>query len=176
VFRYPFLHEGADLETRRTVRASLHESGYRIAPVTIDPYDWAYGDAYERCLERGLRTEAAAIRAAFLAEARAKLRWAMAEAEHIVNRPVRHVLLIHLGAIDADTIEELLTAYEQAGVHWITLDRALADPIYDEDPNVPGGGMFLFQLAEAKGVMPPPQPAAPGKLLETMCVPPRAEN
>jgi peptidoglycan-N-acetylglucosamine deacetylase len=171
VFRYPFLHEGLDLDTRKEVRTHLHRAGYRIAPVTIDPYDWAYGDAYERCLARGKTAEVEAIRAAFLSEARAKLWWAVAEAEHLAGRPIRHVLLLHPGVIDADTIDDLLTSYEKAGVQWITLDQALADPVYAQDPNVARGGMFLFQVAEAKGAMPPPQPAAPIRLLETLCVP-----
>lgn len=169
VFRYPFLHEGLTLEARDAVRAHLATSGYRIAPVTIDPYDWAYNDAYGRCLEKGDSAATDAVRQQFLSEARAKLRWAVAQGQALEGRPVRHVLLLHQGLIDADTIDALLTEYERLGVRWIPLSRALEDPIYAVNPNLPYGGMYLFQLHQLRGVPTPPPPLTPTALLAALC-------
>ena len=41
LFRYPSLIEGVDAESRTAIRRGLLGCGYRIAPVTVDFYDWA---------------------------------------------------------------------------------------------------------------------------------------
>lgn len=84
--------------------------------------------AYVRCLEQRDRQSQEAIRSTFLAEARSKLRWSDEEARAILGRPIPHILPLHLGAIDADAMDALLTDYERMGVRWISLDEALADP------------------------------------------------
>jgi peptidoglycan/xylan/chitin deacetylase (PgdA/CDA1 family) len=154
-FRYPFLREGKDAATREAVRAHLGARGYRIAHVTIDAWDWAYNETYVDCLRAGSEPGRAAVAAELVAESLAKLEWAVAASAQIAGRPVRHILLLHLGAVTGDTIEELLAAYERNGVRWITLDEAMADPIYTGDPRGSRGGGFLTQLLQARGMRPP---------------------
>jgi peptidoglycan/xylan/chitin deacetylase (PgdA/CDA1 family) len=50
VFRYPYLHEGDTLQKRRAVRRWLAAQGYQIAQVTVYFDDWAWNDAYARCV------------------------------------------------------------------------------------------------------------------------------
>jgi peptidoglycan-N-acetylglucosamine deacetylase len=161
LFRYPYLREGGDAATRAAVRTHLLSRGYRIAHVTVDPYDWAYNDPYVRCLDAASEQGRAAVRASFLAEAKVKLGWAAAAGATLAGRPVRHILLLHLGAIDADAIDELLTAYEAMNVRWISLDEALDDPLYAEAPRDSSGGAFLQQLFIARGQRPPPMERTP---------------
>jgi peptidoglycan/xylan/chitin deacetylase (PgdA/CDA1 family) len=52
-FRHPFLDTGRDLQTRRDADAFLVERGYRIAPVTLDAWDWMFGGIYEDARKRG---------------------------------------------------------------------------------------------------------------------------
>src|SRR5437868_5127023 len=52
-FRHPYLDTGRDLETRRQAEAFLVARGYRIAPVTVDAWDWMYGGVYEDAKKRG---------------------------------------------------------------------------------------------------------------------------
>jgi peptidoglycan-N-acetylglucosamine deacetylase len=169
VFRYPFLHEGNTLADRDAVRAHLKTAGYRVAQVTVDPYDWAYDAVYARCLAKGDAGGAAALRTQFLAEARAKLRWSVAVGRALEGRPVRHVLLLHLGHLDADAVDQLLSDYERLGVRWVTLAHAQEDAIYARNPNVLEGGAYLFQLAEMQGVVLPPAPASPSALIDVLC-------
>jgi metallo-beta-lactamase class B len=171
-FRYPYLHEGKDREQRAAVRTHLAARGYRIAQVTIDPYDWSYNETYVRCLATGSSSGLAAVRASLLDEARARLRWAVAAAPAVAGRPIRHVLLLHLGAIDADTIDALLTAYEQLGVRWISLEDAMADPIYATDLPDSRGGVFLRQLFRARGATPPPLEPTAAPWRGKICPPP----
>jgi len=52
-FRHPYLDTGRDLETRRQSEAFLVARGYRIAPVTMDAWDWMYAGVYEDARKRG---------------------------------------------------------------------------------------------------------------------------
>lgn len=156
VFRYPYLREGADPATRQAVRSYLATHGYRIAEVTVDPWDWYYNEAYVRCLASGAEALRTSVRDALLTEARAKLQRATAMAQAAVGRPVRHILLVHLGAIDADTIDELLATYEDLGVRWISFEMAIADPIYAEPLPDSTGGELLSAILRARHVAAPP--------------------
>src|SRR6195256_4481537 len=51
-FRHPFLDTGRDLQTRREAEAFLVGRGYRIAPVTLDAWDWMYAGVYEDAKKR----------------------------------------------------------------------------------------------------------------------------
>ena len=45
-FRHPFLDTGRDIETRRQAEMFLAQRGYRIAPVTMDAWDWMFAGPY----------------------------------------------------------------------------------------------------------------------------------
>ncbi len=52
-FRHPYLDTGRDLETRREAEAFLVARGYRIAPVTLDAWDWMFAFVYADAKKRG---------------------------------------------------------------------------------------------------------------------------
>ena len=52
-FRHPYLDTGRDLQTRREAEAFLVDRGYRIAPVTLDAWDWMYAGVYDDARKRG---------------------------------------------------------------------------------------------------------------------------
>src|SRR5204862_5684166 len=72
----------------------------------------------------------------------------------IAGREIAHVLLLHIGAADADQMDALLNSYEAAGVRRVTLEEAQRDPIYAEDPGFVGkwGWTLLDRLARARNV------------------------
>ena len=151
IFRFPYLREGFNLSQRRALRAGLSQRGYRIAETTVDTYDWSWDTAYSRCMQQGNTARAGKVRSAFLAETQAQLAWSVAAAQQLWQRPIRHIALAHSRALSADMAEALLTAYEAAGVRFIDLPTALADPIYALDPALPvNGATFLQQLIKAR--------------------------
>lgn len=173
VFRYPFLFEGDTMDKREAVRAWLREHGYRIAHVTIDADDWAYNAPFSRCTERGDAAALATLRRTFVAGHLDELARMRALTRAIAQREVPQVLLLHIGAADADAIDELLTAYEAEGVRFVSLDRALADPFYAIDPALPAraGAALPYRIAKARGV-PRPEPIFARGLeekLDAMC-------
>jgi peptidoglycan/xylan/chitin deacetylase (PgdA/CDA1 family) len=158
VFRYPFLYEGDTIEKREGVRRHLADKGYVIAEVTIDADDWAYNPPFGRCTERGDTDALAELRRSFVEGHVEELHRVRELTRSLVQREVRHVLLLHIGAADADAIDALLTAYEREGVRWIDLRTALADPFYTIDPGrpYPYGAAFPYLIAKAREVKAPP--------------------
>ena len=173
VFRYPFLQEGDTLEKREAVRRYLAEHRYAIAEVTIDAGDWAYSPPFERCTERADAASLASLRRTFVDSHVEELRRVRELSRSLVHREARHVLLLHIGAADADAIDDLLTAYEREGVRWIDLRTALADPLYAIDPALPAshGATFPHVLAKARGESGPPAIFARGlkERLDRLC-------
>jgi peptidoglycan/xylan/chitin deacetylase (PgdA/CDA1 family) len=171
VFRYPYLQEGTDLASRARIRDHIAARGYRIAQVTVDFYDWAYNAPYARCLARRDEQALAALKKSYLDDARLSLHWADAAARALFGRPVEQILLLHIGAFDALVLDELLTQYERQGVRFVSLEQAMADPIYAVEPRAPRAweGTFLAQVREARGVDDPPEPNLPEALLGALC-------
>src|SRR6266508_605453 len=172
LFRYPYLREGNTLEKRDTVRRWLAAHNYRVAPVTVYFEDWAWNDPYARCRSRNDRPAIAWLKESFLQAAADRLAWSDVAARRIFGRPIRHILLLHIGAFDAAILDELLEAYAAAGVRVISLEDALRDAAYAEDPKLASGEElpFLEQLGRARGLkLPPGSTPIPRHLLETVC-------
>jgi cellulose synthase/poly-beta-1,6-N-acetylglucosamine synthase-like glycosyltransferase/peptidoglycan/xylan/chitin deacetylase (PgdA/CDA1 family) len=160
MFRYPYLHEGATLIERDAVRRALRERRYQIVPVTVDFYDWAWNDMYARCAGNPGAVEA--LTRAFREAALRALVWSEETADTLVRRPIKQILLLHVSALVALTLDDLLSAYEARGVRFVSVRDALEDPVYGIDPKVTWRGQenFLTQLLRATG-RPRPRPPLP---------------
>lgn len=152
-FRYPFLHEGDNLEKRNKVRKHLKEEGYTIAQVTDDFEDWAWNNPYARCKDKKDLASVARLRMLFLRSAMARLELDKAISDKLFGRPIYHVLLLHLGAFDAEILPELLQAYKDKGVEFVGLAEAAKDPVFNQDPGIFGkDDDFPFQVLKARGL------------------------
>jgi peptidoglycan/xylan/chitin deacetylase (PgdA/CDA1 family) len=172
VYRYPYLFEGPTIEKREGVRRHLAARRYAIAEVTIDGDDWAWNPPFARCSDRGDREALAELRRGLVETHVSELRYVRELTRALAGRDVKHVLLLHVGAAEADAIDELLTAFEREGVRFIDLPAAMADPFYAEDPARPSraGAAFPYQLAKARGLPLPPAPKRPAEdALEGTC-------
>jgi cellulose synthase (UDP-forming) len=151
LFRYPYLHEGNIAEKRAAVRAALHARGYQVAPVTVNFSDWAWNAAYVRCLTRGASDAVDAVKRGVLRDADAALGWSEESAQALIGRPIKQILLLHLAAIDAVILDDVLTLYKRRGARFIPVADAMTDPIYGIDPGITPHGNFLLQLLHATG-------------------------
>jgi len=150
-FRYPYLHEGDVPGKRDAVRQWLAGHGYTIAQVTVYFSDWAWNDAYGRCLARDDRAAIAHLKTMFIDTAMGQLKWAQVVSERLIGRQIKHILLLHVGAFTALMLDDLLSAYRAAGMTLIGLEAAVQDPAYARNPNAVWAGerTFLQQLVEA---------------------------
>ena len=158
-FRYPFLDEGKDLQQRIAARQILAKHGYRVASVTTGFSDWAWTPAYARCTARHDANGIAELERLYLAAVRQSIVNDRETAHKLYGRDIPYVLLMHVSAMSAHMMPQVLGIYRSAGYRFISLPRAESDPAYREYTNLqlpppPSPG----ELARQRGVKLPPPP------------------
>ena len=169
-FRYPFLREGNTLRKRDAVRAGLARLNYRIAQVTIDFRDWEWNNPYVRCYEARDQKSIQWLETSYIEHAINQLNWAKEASLSVFGRPINQILLLHIGHFNSLMLDKLLTAYEQEGVHYISLAEASADPAYKVNPNTVDASNFLEQLLSARKIHYPEVSPLPSRELERACL------
>lgn len=169
-FRFPYLAEGSDAETRSAARAFLARRGYRIASVTMDFDDWAFTDPYVRCVEAGDPEAVARMEALYIEAARLALERSRAMSEALHGEDIPYVLLLHAGGFHARMLPALLAFYRDAGVEFIGLEDAQAHPFYGPDTAMTDTPERLsLEAALARAGLAPPARFYPAEELEGAC-------
>ncbi len=125
-FRYPYLHQGNTPEKRDGAYLAVAAMGERVAQVSIDNHEWKYAAKYGTAAA----AERAALGAAYvehMAEAAAHFR---ALAVKKTGRDIKHVLLVHVNALNADHGAAMFDRLAADGWRFVTLDEAMSDPVY----------------------------------------------
>jgi len=152
-FRHPFLHTGLTLDVRRQFEAFLTARNYRVAPVTVDNYDYLFAAALDRAVAAG----DSALQAKILAEYPLYMERVVAyyeqQAAALFGRPIRQTLLIHASALNARAFNAVAAMLERRGYSFVSLDQALADPAYRTADTYagPGGISWIHRWALTAG-------------------------
>jgi peptidoglycan-N-acetylglucosamine deacetylase len=157
-FRYPYLSEGNTAQKRDAVRRYLDENHYKIAPVTVDFFDYEWNDAYIRCLKKSDLTAISWLKRSYVEQALNALTISHSLSMMLFKRDIKNVLLIHINPFSAEMLDELLNAYEKHNVQFISLSEALQDDVYKINPNIirDRAYTFLNQVRLARGLENPP--------------------
>ena len=107
-FRHPYLDTGRDLQTRREAEAFLVTRGYRIAPITLDAWDWAYAAVYEDAKKRGDTAAQDDLAKSYLSYSDAVFAYSEQQAKTLIGYEPKQILLLHANQLEADHIGELL--------------------------------------------------------------------
>ena len=148
LFRFPFLHEGDTSEKRARVVRALDELGLSKAHVTVDNSEWILTRAHARALAAGDARARRAVGDAFIKHILAAMHHADEVARRKVGRPVAQVLLLHANSVVEDYLDELLLALRKSGVEFISVNDALADPVYSRTDEYvgPKGLSWLYRM------------------------------
>ena len=167
-FRHPYLDTGRDLLTRQQAEAFLVERGYRIAPVTLDGWDWAFAGIYEDAKQRNDTAMQAQIVKDYLAHHDAVFAYAEQLSVKIVGYEPKQILLLHASNLEADHIGELLDVLRKRGYRFITLEDALGDSAYSLPDAYIGeeGSNWIDHWAITQGKIPTGAPAFPQWVIE----------
>lgn len=153
-FRYPFLRTGPTLAIRNEVASFLRRRGYRNAVVTLDSDEYLYNNAYAAALGAHDDGHAARIAAAYLRFMADIATFYEKRTNEVVGHPIPHVLLLHVSALAADRLDELLTMFERRGYRFVTIDEAMRDPAYSLPDGYAGkqGLSWIHRWGVAKGM------------------------
>jgi len=162
-FRHPYLDTGRDLQTRRQAEAFLVERGYRIAPITLDGWDWMFAGLYEDAKKRNDTALQQQIVKEYLAYHDAVFAYTEQLSAKVVGYEPKQILLLHASNLEADHIGELLDVLRKRGYRFITLEDALGDQAYSLPDTYVGeeGTGWIDHWAISQGKIPQGAPPFP---------------
>jgi len=162
-FRHPYLDTGRDLQTRREAEAFLVGRGYRIAPVTMDAWDWMYAGVYEDARKRGDATLQQQLLNSYLEYTGQVFDFYEKFSKNLIGYEPKQVLLLHGNWLEADHIGDLLELLRKRGYKFITLQDALSDAAYSMPDDFVGeeGTNWIDHWAITRGHPPMNTPVFP---------------
>jgi peptidoglycan/xylan/chitin deacetylase (PgdA/CDA1 family) len=162
-FRHPYLDTGRDLLTRQQAEAFLVQRGYRIAPITLDGWDWMFAGLYEDAKKRNDTAMQQQIAKEYLAYHDAVFAYSEQLSAKMIGYEPRQILLLHASNLEADHIGELLDVLRKRGYRFITLQDALSDQAYSLPDTYVGeeGTGWLDHWAITQGKIPQGAPPFP---------------
>lgn len=168
-FRYPFLAEGEIPEKRTPFREFLSQHGYKIAAVTMSFADYEWNEPYARCQARNDSRTIKLLEDSYLKAAERSIGYYRTLSHTLYGRDIPYVLLMHIGAFDAEMLPRLLSLYRAKGFQFVTLENAERDDFYRSatHPDLPGPDSLEGAMAE-RHLSSPPRPV-PALQLATVC-------
>lgn len=152
LFRYPFLKEGDTAEKRDKFRALLKENGYRVGHVTIDASDWYVSERMSDHWAKKPKDSINPYRDYLIAHLLDRAAFYRQLAIDVLDRDIRHTLLVHYNPLNALVLPEVMAAFEAAGWQWIDASLAYQDEIFRSQPKtLPAGESLIWALASESG-------------------------
>ncbi|HEY6079681.1 MAG TPA: polysaccharide deacetylase family protein [Polyangiaceae bacterium] len=145
-FRFPYLRYGKTPDSHAQAGQKLASLGYAIAHVTAATSEWLLAGYYDEALEKrdaALRQE---LSTAYVDHMLESLQAARDLALKRTGRDVAQITLAHVNQLAADHLPDVLQALRARGWQFISLQAALADPVYAL-PDVYVGGCGCSWLA-----------------------------
>lgn len=161
--RHPYLDAGTDLQTRREAEAFLTSRGYRVAPVTMDAWDWMYASVYDDARDRGDAALQQKLVTSYFSHTSEVFNYYENLSRVLIGYEPKQVLLLHANWLEADHIGELLDLLHKRGYQFVTLQDALSDQAYGMPDDYVGeeGSGWLDHWAITRGHPPHDNPPAP---------------
>ena len=169
-FRFPYLAEGDTPTKHAAVRTVLARRGYKIAAVTMSFGDYMWNEPYARCKDKGDEKAVAMLKATYLAAADDSIAYYREMSQTLLQRDIPYVLLMHIGALDAEMLPQLLDLYRLRGFDFVTLEDAEKDTWYrpETNPRLPSTTDTLEGELAARH-LPRSSHAAPAVQFDTIC-------
>ena len=169
-FRFPYLAEGETPEKHYAVRAFLLERGYKIAAVTMSFADYSWNDPYARCAAKSDSEAIGALASSYLSAAEENMTFYRSLSQSLFHRDIPYVLLMHIGAFDAEMLPRLLDLYRSKGFEFVRLERAESDDFYKAATDIHGtSGPDSLEGVAAEQHIPLPPRTSRDQQLESLC-------
>ncbi len=135
-FRFPFLDEGRDEESRDLIRTALDEMGYINGYVTVDNYDWYLESLYQQALKKNKKINYDLLKDLYIEHLWESIQFYQNIALKTLKRSPKHVLLLHENDLAALFLDDLISFLRGEGWLIISPEEAYKDPIAQHIPTV----------------------------------------
>lgn len=132
-FRYPFLHYGGTVEDKRQVKLYLDEHDIIVAHATVVVEDYLYNLSLEKISRRPDSTKYDALRYEYISHVLDQVERCEEMATQVLKCPCRQILQLRANRLNALFLDALLTALEDMGYKFVSLDYAMRDKLYSAD-------------------------------------------
>ena len=139
----------------------MAQRGYKIAAVTMSFGDYQWNEPYARCKAKGDEKAIALLQSSFLSAAEDSISYYRDMSRALNGRDIPYVLLMHIGALDAEMVPRLLSLYQSKGFQFVTLAQAESDDFYGIDTDLslgPGADMLEGLMADRHLTLPAHNP------------------
>ncbi|UCG62899.1 MAG: polysaccharide deacetylase family protein [Candidatus Zixiibacteriota bacterium] len=130
-FRYPYLHYGDGAEAKKHVKLYLDENDYITVHATIVIEDYLYNLTLEKMGKVPDSAEFEVLLNEYVNHVLDEIERMEMISQTVLDRPCRHILRLKANRLNAVYLDEMLTAIEDMGYVFISLDEALKDDLYD---------------------------------------------
>jgi peptidoglycan-N-acetylglucosamine deacetylase len=170
-FRYPFLWEGDTLEKRHAVRSYLFAHGYHVAQVTLDFEDYAWNDAYGRCVAKQDAASIEWLKQSYLETAEEYVKLGREEELIAFGHEIPNVMLLHATAFTTLMLPELLEQLRKEGFSFDGIAHVESDAAYAMDPDaaLKYGGTLPDQFMDSRHLKYPAFKPKPFERLKGIC-------
>ncbi len=135
-FRFPYLNEGRDEQTRDQIRSALDNMGYINGYVTVDNYDWYLESLYQQALKKNKKINYELLKELYIEHLWESIKFYQNIALKTLKRSPKHVLLLHENDLAALFLDDLISFLRGEGWLIISPEEAYKDPISQHIPNV----------------------------------------
>jgi hypothetical protein len=129
-FRFPFLHYGLKIEDKDAALVFLEEKNHNIAHATILVDDYLFNLNLEKLGKEPDSMRLEQLRDEYLEHIEAAVEDAEFKAKDLLGKNCRQIILLRANRLNAIFLEDILFLLEHLEYKFISLDRALKDPLY----------------------------------------------
>ncbi len=129
LFRFPYLCEGKDIPQRQEAMQAIKAMGYQEGYVTVSNHDYYINKLLLRAVKAGKRVDYEKLKKVYITILWDCIKTYDQLSRKVLNRKVKHVLLLHENDLAALFINELITYIRQQGWKVISIEEAYQDPI-----------------------------------------------
>lgn len=152
-YRFPFLKEGNTLHKRDGVQKWLKEHNYQSGAVSIDASDWFYNQLFLKYQQDNDQQSLAKLKQAYIFHLLDRAQYYDNLALQTLARSPKHILLLHVRAINSAWLQDIIAAFHHQGWTFIDSDKAYQDPIYKiELKLLPAGESIVWNIAKIYGI------------------------